>query len=82
MSAAAAIGTFLSNVGIGLIAAGLGYVVDFINTTARTSFSLSHQTAQAMNILTWMLYIFAFCYLLASVYNFIMVSKSQAGGYG
>jgi hypothetical protein len=80
MSAAGAIGMFLGNVGIGFLAGALGYVVDFINGQS-AFYNLSHQTLNTMNMLTWMLWIFAFVYLLASVLNLIITSIAESGGY-
>jgi hypothetical protein len=80
MSAAGAIGMFLGNIGIGFLAGALGYVVDFINGQS-AFYNLSHQTLNTMNMLTWMLWIFAFVYLLASVFNLIVTSINESGGY-
>lgn len=80
MSAAGAIGMFLSNIGIGFLAGALGYVVDFINGQSAL-YNLSHQTLNTMNMLTWMLWIFAFVFVFASVINYIVTSMHETGGY-
>lgn len=81
MSAAGAIGTFLSILGIGALSGALGYFIDFIN--GQTAFyAISHSTMNAMNVLTWMFWAFGFLFTLAAIINYIIISKNENTGYG
>jgi hypothetical protein len=81
MSAAGAIGSFLSFLGVCLLSGALGYFIDFIN--GQTAFyAISHGTMNAMNLLTWMFWAFPFIFLFAVTVNYIIIGMNETTGYG
>ena len=80
MSAGGLISLGINNFAIGFLSGVLGYIIDFINGQTAL-YALSHMTLNTMNILTWMFWIFPFCFFFTSLINYIIVSANEQGGY-